>query len=292
MMIPAVLLWCVGCGGKSAKEGTAATKAQTPILRVVTISPNAARIIHALGEEDRIVGVSKFCSGLPSLKDRPRVGGLFDPDLERIAALKPDLVVLRGQNRDIRKLCEQYGIRLYKDPTESLADIETCAKDLAGMLDCEERGEKLIVDFQNRMKKVRLRTENLKKTRVLVTVARNPESLANILTVGQDTFLGAAITIAGGVNPFEEIGVDYPTVSTEAILAAQPEVIIEFIPEVEDAKHWQREMKKQWRELGSTPALANNRIHIVISDNALTPSLAFVEVIEQMAKLLHPNDLD
>ena len=73
-----------------------ATTSQPTPQRIVTIAPNAAEIVAALGAVGRLVGVSEFCIYPPSLAALPRVGGLFNPDLESILRLNPDLLIIRA----------------------------------------------------------------------------------------------------------------------------------------------------------------------------------------------------
>ena len=88
--------------------------------RIITIAPNAAEIICSLGACDSIVGVSEYCVYPAELKKRTKIGGFINPDLERIVALQPDLIVLRGQNDSIEKLCREMNIAIYQDHTNVL----------------------------------------------------------------------------------------------------------------------------------------------------------------------------
>ena len=102
--VTSLFVCCVGLIAAPASAEDNAQGRNTP-KRIITISPNSAESICDLGACDRIVGVDKFCVYPPSLQHRPRVGGLFDPDLEKIVALRPDLVVLRGHSDTLERLC-------------------------------------------------------------------------------------------------------------------------------------------------------------------------------------------
>ncbi len=260
--------------------------------RIIAIAPNSAEVICELGACDRIVGVSKFCIYPPELLDRPKVGGFSDPDLERIAALRPDLLVMRGKNDSLQRLCETLRVPIYTDETDTLPGIEKCLQDLGARLGLAQQADRRIREFRARLDSIRAKNASKPKPRVLLTVSRQPDRLANILTTGRGTFLDQAIEVAGGVNVFGDLDMTYPQVSPEAILAQRPEVILELMPEFEVTSEARERLFRQWRELAAIPAVAHERIHIIADENCLIPSPRYVEVVEHFARLLHPEGDD
>lgn len=251
------------------------------------MAPNSAEVVCALGACDAIVGVSKFCVFPAELKDRPQIGGLYDPDLEKIIALRPDLLITRGRNESLERVCEQMKVPIYHDETDTLAGIERCVRELGQKLGRDEAAEKLVGDFRLRFDAVRARTRGKEKVRVMLTVSRQPDRLANILTTGRGTFLDEMIDIAGGINVFGDIDMIYPEVSAEAIITKQPQVIIELMPEVKLTDELEKQVREQWRKLGAIPAVADNRVYLLTDDNGLIPSPRYVEFIEKVSRLLH-----
>jgi len=257
--------------------------------RIITIAPNSAEIICALGACDRIVGVSKFCVYPPELKTRSRTGGLFDPDLERIVSLRPDLIVLRGKSESLEGLCRKHGIELYHDETDTLAGVEQCIHELGKRLGLSKKAASLASEFRTRLKEIEARTANRKKPRVMLTVARQPDRLVNLLTTGKGTFLDEMISLAGGVNVFGDLDMRYPQVSAEAIIAHRPDVIIELMPEVDFTPGLRKKLLDQWKVLGPIPAIANGRVYFVNDDHCLIPSPRYHQIIEKISRLLHPE---
>ena len=258
--------------------------------RIIAIAPNSAEIICALGACDAVVGAGKFCVFPPELKNRPQIGGLYDPDLEKIIALRPDLLVTRGRNESLERLCEQSMIPIYHDETDTLAGIENGVRELGSVLNRCAEAERLVADFRLRLDAVRTRIRGKDRPRVMLTVARQPDRLANILTTGRGTFLDEMIAVAGGVNIFGDIDMIYPEVSPEAILAKQPQVIIEMMPEVVLTDELAARMGEQWRRLGTIPAVAENRVYFVTDENGLIPSPRYAEFIEKISRLFHPEN--
>lgn len=281
----ALAAWVVALAG-AAVFGEGGKSASVP-RRIVAIAPSTAEMICDLGACESIVGVSKFCVHPPELRTRTQVGGLYDPDLEGIIALRPDLLVTRGKHDSLERLAEQLKISIYHDETDSLGGIERTVRELGALLDRREQAEAVVGDFRGRLSEIRERTASGKKARVMLTVSRNPERLSNILTAGRGTFLDEMIELAGGENVFGDLDMRYPEVSVEAIIARQPDCIIELMPDVDvDARH--KQLREQWSQLSMIPAVKNNRIHFVSDDNALIPSPRYADFIEKVSHILHP----
>ena len=257
--------------------------------RIVAFAPSSVEIVAELGQTHRLVAVGDFCHYPPDVSGLQKVGGVFDPDLEAILVLQPDLIILRGSNDNVERLCRENGIRVYHDPVESVEDIFTAIQDLGELLDAREAAEKLSASLQSRLDNIAVAVGHCQRPRVLFTVARKPDALRGIITSGKGTFITSMIELAGGENVFGRVDAAYPDVGPEAILAAQPEVIIEAMPEVELTSELQESIRRQWLELGPIPATRNNRVYILTDDNVLIPSPRIVETVTNLARLLHPE---
>ena len=277
-----------GCSSKPARPNAVPT---IPPQRIVTIAPNAAEIVAALGAADRLVGVSEFCVYPPALTALPKVGGLFNPDLEAILNLKPDLVIVRGSVPEVERLCRTSGIRLYQDPTEKLEDIFTTIRQLGAILDRREAADALEKKMRSGIAQITTAVEGLPRPRVFFSIARDPSSLSRVSSAGAGTFVDSLITLAGGENIFGHLEVAYPEISLEAILTAQPDVIIEAMPEKKLTGDLKRQVVQQWRSLGRMPATRDGHIYILTSQHLLIPSPRVVGSIAMIADLLHPGVL-
>lgn len=257
--------------------------------RIVAIGPSSAEIICALGACDRLVGVSKYCVYPPELADRPQVGGLFDPDLERIVALRPDLLVMRGRSEALRKLAGDLGVAVYEDQSDSFAGIEICVRDLGRLLHRGREAEAILAAFGERLETIRRQVKGKPAPRVLVTISRRTDGLRDILTAGRGTFLTEMVEAAGGVNVFGELDARYPQVSVESIVARRPQIIVELMPEADLTEEAARDVRRQWQGLPGVPAVMHGRIYLMTDAHALIPSPRCVELVEKISRLLHPD---
>lgn len=277
-------------GVQASNSDSDAGPSASPPSSIITIGPNAAEIICGLGACDSIVGVDKFCVFPPALADVPRVGGLFDPDLERIVSLRPDLIVLRGRSATVERLAERMNIGVYHDPTERLDQIPVVIGTLGDRLGRQEQARAMIEEFESALDRVRRRVAGRARPRVFLSVARQPDRLADVLTAGQGVFLTQMIEIAGGQNVFGDVEMGYPQVSIESILARRPDVIIELMPEVEVTPELRDRILTDWRRWALLPAVAQDRVHIISDDHCLIPSPRYVDIIERVSRILHPDE--
>lgn len=289
--ILALLVALAGCKPNADTGRDDATAAErTRPERIITIGPNAAEILVDLGAADRIVGVSRFTPDLAPVRDKSRVGGLFDPNLERITALRPDLIILRGRNDDLESFCAQNGIGLLRDPTETIADIASTIRLIGRRVGEQQQAEELADRFSATITSFRDAVAGSPRPRVLVTISRNPAEIANVLTAGRNSFVSEMIALAGGQNVFADHDADYPQVSAEGMLAARPDVIIEIMPEAGalDARR-QADLRDQWAGLGTMPAVRDGRIYFLTVPNALIPSPRYLDVIREVGRWLSPE---
>lgn len=283
---------CAAClvllGCESRQEQGASTKPVSP-CRIISISPNSTEIIGVLGAADRLVAVSDYCLWPAEVNKLPKVGGLFDANLELMLRLSPDLIVLRGAQRGVEQLCVSSGIALYRDRTERLDDIFATLHELGELLGCGPQALEAELQMRETLSNIRAAIEGRPRPRVLMTLARDTQSIGSVMTGAKDTFIDDLISAAGGENIFRELASAYPSISQEAILVAQPEVIIEVFPEREDTAELRGKLLSQWKQFGTLPAVDRQRVYFLFDENVLIPSPRIVETIRRVAKLLHPE---
>ncbi len=246
--------------------------------RIVSLAPNVTEMIIALGADDRIVGVSDFCR-LPDGPNSPeRVGGLVNPDLERIVALRPDLVVATtsGNYLEDADRITRLGIPVYTVDTPSVAAVLSSLGDLGGILGDGGRGANLAARLHQRLERLSARIAGRPRPRVLFVVWGDP-----MLAPGRGTFLDDALALAGAESISSRSTARWAEIGLEGIVAAAPEVILT----VPDNRAFAMALPgdPRWR---TVPAVASGRIHVV-SDAIQQPGPGIVDGIEEVARILH-----
>ncbi len=274
------LAFCAAAGESS--------KADALPRRIIATSPSNTEIICALGAADRLVAVSSYATHPPEILKLPKIGGLFDPDMESILVLDPDLLVMRGRNANVEKLCSDHNIRFYEDKTDTLDTLYTTIRELGDILGRPEDATELIKRTKSRLKEIKS-TATKTRPKVLLTL-RSPDKLGGITTVSRKSYLGQVIEFAGGENVFANLDTPYPQISLENIVSKQPDVIIEAMPGEENADKLQKQLLAQWRDVGNIKAAKRGHIVVLTEDYVLIPSPRVVLLAERLQNIFQSLD--
>lgn len=282
-------------------RGTAPPVAGKPgahaAIRAVSLAPNLTEMAFAVGAGGDIVGVTDYDNYPPEVLDLPRVGGFINPSMEKIVAMKPDVVLIhKGNPLDVADKLRAAGVRVEVfDDERSLTDILTSIRRLGGLFgkrpDAEREAERIRAD--------------LTTTRVAADRARGARGRVRVYfggtsppywTAGGRTFIDEVIQVAGGVNVGYKLTQDWPTISPEAIVAFHPQAIIVPVKDLkakgESALAKARLDISQAPGLKDTDAAKNSRIILVDEDVIERPgpriARAARTIEEALAKMFSP----
>jgi iron complex transport system substrate-binding protein len=194
-----------------------------PVQRVISLAPHATELLFAAGGGARIVGTVAYSDYPSSARDIPHVGDNRALDLERIAALKPDLVVVwrHGNAQKQTDRLRALGIPLYFSEPHRLADIPRSIEVLGTLLDTRASAHDAAQQFRQQADALRHRYASRPPVTVFFQVWEQPLMTLN----GQHVFTDM-LALCGGRNVFAGEPLLVPTVSTEAVIAANPEVLL------------------------------------------------------------------
>lgn len=231
--------------------------------RVVAIAPSVVEMLFELGFGDRVVGVGDFAKWPQEVELLPKLGGLFDPRLEILAELEPDLAILLPSEERLALQLEQLGIEVLTVANESIEDIETMAVVIAQRLGDPERAERFLGRWRARMRPA----SEHRDVRVLMPVARQKGRVAEIVIAGPGTFLDQLIARTGAENSMAGSPLTYPQIGLEEILSRQPDVILDLQP----SPGQYTELIEDWRHLGEGDLLAATCVRVIAGDHVLIP---------------------
>lgn len=224
------------------RDDTGATvRLATPASRIVSLAPHVTETLFAAGAGARIVGVVDYSDFPPAAQQLPRVGGYSKLDLEAIAVLKPDLAVGWASGNSpahIEKL-RALGIPVYLVQPERIDDVAANLERYGALAGTAAVARGAAASFRNRLAELRKKYGTQPKVRVFYQIWKQP-----LTTVGGGQVISDAIRLCGGENVFADLKPLAPKISIEAVLAADPEVIIasgmgESRPEwVDDWRQW------------------------------------------------------
>ncbi|MBC8433039.1 MAG: cobalamin-binding protein [Desulfobacterales bacterium] len=251
--------------------------------RVVALAPSITEIIFALGQEDRLKGVTIYSDFPPEAAKLPKVGSYVHLDLERIVALKPDLCIAikDGNPREVVQLLESLKIPVYAVDPRNLSTIMNTIIEIGKLLDANEKANILVRNMRSRIQRVESLVEKASyRPRVFYQIGISP-----VVSVGTNTFIHELIILAGGTN-LAEGPIPYPRFSREQVLVLSPEVFI--ITSMARATVFEQ-VKNEWSRWPSLPAVRNNRIFLQDSNFFDRPTPRLVDGLEMLVRLIHPE---
>lgn len=265
-------------GQVAAEDATGATIAlATPASRILSLAPHATELLFAAGAGDRIVGVLAPADWPPEAARLPRVGTAAGLDLERIIALKPDLVIVwpylaPAQIERLRGI----GIPIFVSDPRTPAAIAIELERLGTLSGTGASAARAAGAFRARLSELERRESGAPKLSVFYEIWHQP-----LYTIGGGHLIGAAIRLCGGENVFARLSAPAPAVGLEDVLAARPEAIVAG---TDDAIRpaWLDEWKR-WSEL---PAVAHNNLFVVDANLLHRAGPRFVAGAEQLCAAL------
>lgn len=253
--------------------------------RIVSFGPSITEILFALGLEEEVAGVSDYCDYPEGAKLKPKVGDAFNPSIEKIVELEPDLVLMVKQERlmtELDSLGITYMVLDPKDIDGIFKDIELLGK-VTGI---ERKANKLVKDMQEHISSVLALVEDVPEVRVFFIV--DATDLNNPWTAGSGSFIDALITMAGGENIAAKAVGAWVQFSIEQIVSSDPEVIVvqTMTGGIPTVSKEELEGHPVWQQI---TAVRQDRICFIDGDLVSRPGPRIVQGLEEIVKAIHPE---
>jgi iron complex transport system substrate-binding protein len=298
IVLVALLLVVAGVvyfGGRVTRESkptkadqTSSTPAKVS-MRIVSTAPSITETLFALGLGDRVVGVTRFCTYPPKAKKITKIGGYIDPNFEEIVRLKPDLVIASAERTDVINALEGMNIEVMPISQRNVQSILDTISRIGQVCGVPEKTKALLGDINRRMDAVREKVSNLNRPRVLMSVGMGGQPFDKVFVAGEHSLYSDIVELAGGVNVYKGGIQDMPALSTEGVIDLNPDVIIDMVPSTGSMAASAGTVLKQWQRLKLVDAVKNNRVHVLTSDYVVIPGPRFIDALEDVAKILHPE---
>jgi len=256
--------------------------------RIISLAPNITEILFALGLNQQIVGVTKFCDYPAEAQTKEIIGGLIDPNLEKIKFLQPDLVLgFRGNPKTLLKKFYEWNLPLAVfDAGKTFEDLFRLIEKI-GQITChQQQASKLILDLNKRIKTIDylLPKGNSPKKAFLVLSGQG----TGLWTCGGDSYLNYLLTKTGLKNVASNLRGNWVTYSREKLIEDNPEIILiigsnlEAEEKLKDGFFSQSPLKKI--------EAVKNKNFVFLDENLFSrfgPRL--VQAYEQLARSIYPG---
>jgi iron complex transport system substrate-binding protein len=259
-------------------------------VRIVSTSPGITETLFALGLGPRVVAVSQFCRYPAEAAALPKVGPFLTSDPERIAALRPDLVILHSAAHGLDRRLAVMKLPVAVVERGTMSSVFASIRIIGRATGVPDRAERLVADLHARLDRLRRSVPPGPKPTVLFIIGRRAGMLADLVAVGRDAYLHELIEAAGGQNVLD-VGIvpPYPRISMETVLRLNPDVIIDTVDMGETAAE-RRERAvanaRLWRAYPTLTAVSTGRLFAATTDAVVVPGPRVVDAAEWIASLL------
>lgn len=261
--LAALLVLLIGADASAAQPVAAIDDSQArielarPAQRIVSLAPHITEQLFAIGAGDRIVATTEYADYPPAARKLPRVARAHSVDLERVAAARPDLIVIWGSGfppaivGSVRRL----GVPVFIDEPGSLESIATSLERL-GVLTGSRTAPQVAAEFRARIAALRARYSTRAPVRVFYQIWAQP-----LMTLAGTHVINEAIRLCGGRNIFEPLTAIAPQVSIEAVVVADPQVIVTAEPGARPS-----DALDLWRRFDGVSAVRNGQLVTLDAD--------------------------
>jgi len=254
--------------------------------KIISLTPSLTETLFALDAGDRVCGVTDSCDYPAEVEDRPNVACWFDPDLDKLFGLKPDLVVgLETAHAQLKTKIESQGIPvLLVNPTtvnDAIADISRIGKPLGA----QETAKNIVADLQRRLSAMDARVKDIARANKLTACRILDMDDGRFYVAGPLSFQYDIITRAGGLNVTGAIPEAYPNITLNRLREWNPRVIFncgfDLItnPLLKGSKDWQ-----------SLKAVQANRVFTFDCSLTCRTGPRIVDMVELLFKTLYPEN--
>lgn len=250
--------------------------------RIVSLAPSITETVFALGEGDRLVGVTDYCDYPPEATRKPRVGGISTPSFEAILALRPDLVIATSESNygeHVERLAS-LGLAVYVIRPVDFETVLQSIERIGTVLGREADARARVASMRQDADAIAHAVAGAPRPRVLYVVWPNP-----LIAPGRGTLISELIQRAGGESITGAEPLLYPRLSLETVVERRPDRIIVGRHGQERAE----DLLRGWEGLDSVPAARERRVYTVDGDIVHRPGPRMVEALRALARVIHPE---
>jgi len=257
-----------------------------PPQRIVSLAPNITEILFALGLGGRIVGVTRYCDYPAQALQKEKIGGMVDPNLEKIQALRPDLIIgFRGNPLGILGKLRNLRFPVFVlDLGSSLDGLFQTIEKVGRVTRADGPAAEVVAILREKHQAVRQALGNSsKRPKVFLSVYGQ-----GLWTCGAGSYLNDLLIQAGGLNIAGKTGRRWLQLNREQLINENPDVIIIMAKDKERFSQAGESFRADPR-LKDVRAVKDNNIHLLDENVASRFGPRLIDALEAVARILHPE---
>jgi iron complex transport system substrate-binding protein len=247
-----------------------------PSQRIVSLAPHLTELAFTAGAGDRIVATVEYSNHPDAARSLPRIGDAFRVDLERLVALRPDVVLVweTGTPAPTIERIRALQLRVVPFQTQRLADVATVLREIGRLAGTSAVAERAAADYEQHIRQLRDTYRDRAPLRVFIEVDDRP-----LYTVNGRQIISEIVELCGGRNVFADLNELAPAIGIEAVIAANPQAIISTDDTVPDAAaEWAR-----WRHID---AVRTGNVYTLRSDDIARATTRLTVAAEAVCRTL------
>jgi iron complex transport system substrate-binding protein len=257
-----------------------------PPQRIISLAPNITEILFTLGLGEKVIGVTRYCDFPEDAMKKEKIGGMVDPNLEKIIALKADLIIgFRGNPLTTLERLRNLNLPVFVlDIGTTIESTLSIVKKIGAVTHTEKRAELLIQSLRERYEKILLALRDVKQEpKVFLSLHGT-----GLWTCGKESFLNDLVKKARGMNIAGNIPRKWLNYNREHLIHEDPEVIIILSKSEKEFLKTKKWIKNE-AHLEGTKAVDADRIYFLDENLATRQGPRLIQALEELARLLHPQ---
>ncbi len=243
-----------------------------PPARIVSLAPDLTENLFALGLGEKIVGVVRGCDYPRDALKIPIVASYDSISVEKILSLHPDLIVAWRDARFIPQL-KKLNVPIYLNQPHRITDIPKVLRNLGMLTETSRKAEEVALNFENHLARLKKTYSHEKPVSVFYQIWFSP-----LMTITRTSWINDVITLCGGKNIFENLRGSASSVSMEAVLLSNPEIII--------GSRESHDLKNSWAHYKTLRAVKNKNVYTLNPDKIERASVRLLQGAEELCQII------
>ncbi len=262
------------------------TQMESPPKRIISLAPNITEILFALDLEDRVVGVTRFCDYPPKALRKERIGGLVDPNLEKIISLNPDLIIgFRGNPIRFIKRMQEFNLPVFVlEMGTTIEGLFAVIKTVTNITWTEEKESRLLQPLKLRYENIITALDKVKSIPKVFVFLHG----VGLWTCGKNSFMDDLLTKAKAKNIAGDIKRKWLHFSQEQLIAENPHFII-ILSKSQEAFIEAKKSISKGAYLKNLQAVVKGNVFFLDENLATRPGPRIFDALDNLARIFHPE---